>query len=339
MADPRFFVNALRSGGPDPSGFKKVSIHGPNSALANKEMLDQARWMKGANLFTPDEIHAATGWWLDHPDGVPRFELSDKDTEYTASKYVADKTLDPMTKQAVNALRVMNPFGLGALAEEYDFDPDNWEAPPSAVLKNSPMLTGYPDLNEINLKYSDLGDPRVAGYSAGGEIGMNTKSPHLFPYGGNGKATLLHELNHEIERMEGMSGGATSSLENQLADEAMLDGLIRNVFRNDPNDPDFDFDSLPEAEKVEMRNRLKMFAQDPNYLSDLNERAMDNYLATAGEAQARLVERRMDMTQEEMDADPFYKHYSADTGVPLEDMVHRPFPQTPISRALLDKSI
>ena len=51
-------------------------IGGPNAQNADLPALERAQQMKAQGL-DADTIHADTQWWLDHPDGVPRFEIDD----------------------------------------------------------------------------------------------------------------------------------------------------------------------------------------------------------------------------------------------------------------------
>mgnify|MGYP001031748360 CR=1 FL=1 len=60
---------------------------GPTARTADHQALARAREMKAAGA-SRDEIWHATGWDLDKPDGVPRFEIDDSASKLTGENYI-----------------------------------------------------------------------------------------------------------------------------------------------------------------------------------------------------------------------------------------------------------
>lgn len=191
---------------------EKGMIAGPNAANADLVALDRARGMKSAGAGA-DEIYAETGWWLDHPDGVPRFETDDSATRLLPINPEQAEWL--VRKPATSG----NEEPLGPIRNILDA-PGAYEA--------------YPDLGDIRVRglaYSDAGT-----YDPGGQLGGGKTYPEGFEIGveqvegggyktpGKTKEVALHELQHAIQEREGMSkGGSPAAAPRNLDDSQMHD--------------------------------------------------------------------------------------------------------------------
>ena len=131
--------------------------------------------------------------------------------------------------------------------------------------------------------------------------------------GEDGKSVMLHELQHAIQNREGFAeGGSPDFLSVEAANNVL------NKFNND-------FGGLPQVikNKAEMapdeyKNwAIKMYSEQlPTGMQGLK---YDQYQRLAGEAEARLVQTRMNLTPEQRRARPPWE----DLDVPEDELIYR----------------
>ncbi len=246
-------------------------IAGKKAKTADLGLLAQAEELKAAGV-PADEIYSNTKWWLDHPDGQPRFEIDDSksyiDPRVTANIEDAKRYLgkDTVTDADISAMQKLR---------------DNWTVP--EFIKHQGLLDSYPNIKNTKVEldasmgssgaYSDLYDT----------IGVSPDTNH--------RSTMLHELQHAIQGKEGYAQGGSPT----------------------------QFGSIGTINPEESANSYRQ------------------YQRLAGEAEARLVQHRMNLTPEQRMQYPFFKpHEVYGYDVPLEDQIVRFDGGTKASTGLLD---
>jgi hypothetical protein len=179
------FAMTMGAGGslvPKPGN--SLGIFGGRLAkTANLEKLAEAEKFEKAGI-NADTIWKATGWGRGK-DGKWRFEINDKD----ATLNLKHDALDPVWEKNPNYDR--NRGGYEYL--------DRWPSPTLGEAFDHPALfEAYPDLKNIQLGKETSGH---RGSYAGGTITLDDASD---------KHTLLHELQHAIQRKEDFAKGSGS---------------------------------------------------------------------------------------------------------------------------------
>lgn len=241
-----------------------------------------------------DEIWAETGWFTG-PDGKWRFEIDDSGANFTS-----------------------RPSGttLGELGN---------------VLAHPGLSAAYPDAANIGTKaeVSKVFE-NVGGYTPfenREHLGLFDLQEDIFARGKTDDAvesTLLHEAQHAIQAREGFSSGGNQSIGRELSQEPMLgeiQALQDYIFNSkraiassgDPSGP-FELELAAsiadaEAELAGIQARLGNRPRD----------AFSAYQRIAGEAEARNVEARRNMTAAERRAAPPW----ATLDVPEDELILR----------------
>ena len=165
-------------------------LAGPGAKTANPRARALAEAMKGRGL-SDEQIWEATGkqfgqpWWLGHPDQVPRFELSDEMA--MLSPYISRGEVDRWGPEA----------GIRAIGKD----------PNEAVMMHSELQSAYPEMANLTA-FGGVRSPFAAKSEPRG--GYTKRGVYLNAPVDQTRSTLLHELQHGIQRGEGM---ATATIE------------------------------------------------------------------------------------------------------------------------------
>ena len=193
-------------------------------------------------------------------------------------------------------------------------------------LGHDALFEQYPDLKYRTLRFDDLQDG-VKGYYSSRD-GAIVLSKNLF---GKDKQTLMHEIQHVIQRADGRAGGASIEYWQRRLDNG--ETFTKNMRAVEQADERYRalFDSAPEALKNKIRemNRARLSGDtdaaariadelyesayadlysdietadfDRRMLRDYDEplHASDLYRNTSGEIEARQTQERMNLTAEE----------------------------------------
>ncbi len=337
---PTGLDNLMRST-PDGRFGQGGMIGGPKAKTADIEALARAQSMK-ADGVDSDAIYADTGWWLDHPDGVPRFEIDDSGAKF---RDVDTRIQWGVTSPAYESPEARLTDALSLLDEGMS---------DSKVYK----LTGYVDRgngledfytpsrldafshDELGRHY-DLDNTRIEyGFNTGSvggsynplkddiEINTGTLTDDGISYPQpQTTSNTLHELQHAIQRRENMARGGSLELftQPQGAAKARVNFLNNELSR-----------IAKEMDEISTGYRQPKPGKEEQlrYLADEYDAAMEEklnlwdaatadpyqqYKKLAGESEARLVQDRMNMTMDERLANPFFHNYD----VPLEDQIIR----------------
>ncbi len=283
---------------------------------ADLEALGKAQEMKAEGI-DADTIYQNTKWWLDHPDGKPRFEIDDSGAGLSN-----------------NARRDIKDYGV---RREESFMP------------HDELYGAYPDAADISVMHTSRADNGSSGaYRRDDDsISLNLSQLQGDP---DLKSTNLHELQHAIQQREGMARGGSPEMfreinkqdarltQIQTAMEARfneipesLQDAARTINRGDDVSGEAmrAIQSNPQAKEA-WRNYTEAHKEYRNvssakadYLKRYNLDGVvtpyDQYQQLAGETEARLVQDRMDMPMAERLTAPFYKGYD----VPLDEQIVR----------------
>jgi hypothetical protein len=292
-----------------------LSMIGPKSKLWNKEMAKTAQKMEKGGA-KPDEIREATGM-VRGLDNQWRDELSDqfakmKNSEkanfgriHKSAKGMGDweTYIDKAEKAKYGEngpdLKKMTD---DELQEHLKFRSDKFDQFNSIeqkpvklknVLEHQDLYDAYPHLRNIEVVTHKGGGDTIGAYYPGkNKISI---SEDLTPE--EAKSTLLHELTHDIQHYEGWNHGANSRAEIKKyfdQKEQIMDQIIDLNRQMSAASKAGDMDKyhqIMEARDVLSKQHL---AIDPYKMG------MKDYLNNAGEAEARLVQARMNLPPEEL---------------------------------------
>lgn len=322
-------------------GGKRASMAGPKAKTASSKNLALAEAMEedGASR---EEIWRKTGW-IRGADGQWRFEVDDSKAEfrpngdarllgeprYRRLEELTDKWGDSFEKGG-EPLTEAEEAEMEALQEEYSDRVWEKKYELQDFLKHDELYEAYPLLRHTTLRFEKL-DPGVKGKF---DKRSNTivLSDTLF---GKGPETLLHEIQHIIQKYEGFQGGTSPEywarrdyesgdrLQERLQQE--YDDILNGLTKEEQNDYiryqeiDGELERLFYSEKpgdTEKYDRMdaehdrlyeKLYPKEWfGKLLDL-KRQMENpgevylgqYINSAGEIEARETASRRRLTAEE----------------------------------------
>lgn len=205
-----FAKNIEQSNSNKDSKNKKYLYLGTESKTANISKLNKAKEMEEDGV-SSESIRKTTGWFKSY-DGKWRYEISDKDIQYSRD---GKFTNDPQLKRK-NEL--FNKFLMGTITSEemneYSNLNSNRAVKPvflSDFVKHDKLFKSYPQLKEVTLSIdSDMADKEKGFYDNGlKEIHINSKLT-----GDEAVKTILHEVQHAVQHIEKFATGANGSNEN-----------------------------------------------------------------------------------------------------------------------------
>ena len=276
----------------------RYSFAGESAQTANKELLTQAK-SAVENGRDPEAIRQETGWFKG-ADGKWRFELDDSDINFKGTgSYMAS--------------HIKSGVKLGDL------------------IQADKLFNAYPDLKNITVKTS-----------ADGGIYYSPKTDEIFFDGGemvdNAKGSLLHEVQHAIQQREGFAqGGSPSEFRDINRTKIALDGnkdRLRTLLGNNPKEAAVysemnrllkqyqGFDNMPaeieqkydsllgEMQGAVGRDILDLDFEIRTAQMRLREGNADiltaegQYRRLAGEVEAKNVQLRLPLTEEQRKAFP-----------------------------------
>lgn len=205
-----FAKNVEQSNSNTDSKNKKYLYLGTESKTANISKLNKAKEMEEDGA-SSESIRKTTGWFKSY-DGKWRYEISDKDIQYSRD---GKFTNDPQLKRK-NEL--FNKFLMGTITSEemneYSNLNSNRAVKPvflSDFVKHDKLFKSYPQLKDVTLSIdSDMSSKEKGFYDKGiKEIHINSKLT-----GDEAVKTILHEVQHAIQHIEKFATGANGSNEN-----------------------------------------------------------------------------------------------------------------------------
>ena len=212
-----FAKNVEKSNSNTDSKDKKYLYLGTESKTAKSSNLNKAKEMEEDGE-SSESIRKTTGWFKSY-DGKWRYEISDKDIQYSRD---GKFTNDPQLKRK-NEL--FNKFLMGTITSkemnEYSNLNSNRAVKPvflSDFVKHDKLFKSYPQLKDVTLSIdSDMSGKEKGFYDNGlKEIHINSKLT-----GDEAVKTIIHEVQHAIQHIEKFATGANGSNEhyNRVAGE------------------------------------------------------------------------------------------------------------------------
>lgn len=198
----------------------KYSYSGVRAKTANRSALQKAIEMRDQNK-PNEEIRKETGWFVGM-DGKWRFEISDRDMEFSAD----------------GTLRTQSADGIKTLAD---------------FISHEKLFAAYPDLADVPVYFTDIKNGNFGFYSPGmDEIALNRE---LLSDREELLGTLMHEIQHAIQKREKFTPGASKAYWNRRMEEG--------------------FDTRTAKEKREGERLQKEYddlkASDPEFAADMEE--------------------------------------------------------------------
>ena len=273
---------------------------GRGAKTANLAELARAEEMAKAGVPDP-QIWRETGWTLDTPDRVPRFEIPDigATSQYTH----------------------LPEIGSSRISER--------------AIEHPELFGAYPDTQGITQLGLRESQPTGSMDSLGGYL--TAKAPNVEELKGVG----LHELQHAIQQREGFARGGSpemfkSSPESlqglhtyddmahaeQIINMAKQYGKTVDEFMQNP--PRWVTDKQVAIAKNFENRPAQDLQYAKNYIIEKTD-PREAYTRLAGEAEARLTQARMNMTPEQRLAQYPYdpEYFQGATGVGLKDLIVR----------------
>lgn len=263
MIGPGEIVKGIKATKDMPIG---LSMIGEGSKLWKPTMEKAALKMEKSGA-KPTEIREATGL-VRGLDGHWRDELSDQFAKMKDSGHANFGELHKASKS-------------GSTVKLKD------------VLEHQDLYDAYPHLRNIEIvTHSSSSNAKGAYYPDKNKISI---AEDLTPE--QAKSTLLHEITHDIQNFEGWNHGANSSeeIKKYALQKEKIMGQIEGINAQ-----------MKEASKAGDMDRYHelMAAREPlskQYMAiDPYEMGIKDYINNAGEAEARLVQARMDLPPEEL---------------------------------------
>jgi len=269
------------------------------TADLNKQAMAEELLNRGMDR---DTIWKETGWFKDVDDHW-KFEIDDSDAalrygETKAKvKELEDNLLSVMQKHGHDSPEFRETLDITrGLVEPMN---DKWRGilPQNVdnALKHKELIDSYPEAGSITASLDVSGGVPEGSFDPGAILLKAQGSPE------DVRSTMLHELQHSIQESEGFSKGGTGGY---LSVED-FDDVVKEF--------EGKYSMLPAVKKnkaemtpVEYREwALGMYAgMNPTGMQGI---AYDRYKRLAGEAEARNVQTRLDMTPEERAATPPWK--------------------------------
>jgi len=247
---------------------------GRRSARAKGEPLRQAQAMKEAGE-SRDKIWSETGWWEIVP-GQWAYEIDDS--------RVGVKT--GWTRKA------SYPY-------EHDGGPRLNE-----VLDAPDIFQAYPFLldTRVHLGTHDAPDTGALYDSENNRVILGREFENISLKSDAFKSALLHEVQHAVQGHEGFARGGRPSVVH--ADVVLRDDSQYQQFQNQADDLAFDGHDWNSPEMLRLRQERDDYVKSKMMDRFGEDFGMGFYRSLTGEAEARMVQKRMDMTPEQRKAEP-----------------------------------
>ena len=260
----RLYAKALRETTVESGRGTQMLFAGKNARTANMQTLNRARALEASGVKAED-ILRETGWFRGM-DGKWRFEIDDSAMEYRANgdarllEEGGYRRLDELTEKWVrNAEGRGDPLTADELAESEQLESEYFDRvwaekyELADFLRHSGLFEAYPKLRHTSLVFERT-DPGINGYYNAGTdtIVLNDKLR------GAPESTLVHEIQHVIQRAEGFARGSTP--EYWAARDYETGEITRSLDR--------DYDQVLRSLDSETRNKYLRY-------QELN-RAMEN---------------------------------------------------------------
>ena len=234
----------------------KNMFAGVNSETRNTSELEKANRMADIGKASSEEIRQTTGWFKGY-DGKWRYEISDRDMKFSKNGLNPDiiefKTLESkMIDGTITAEEIERAKTLSKLVKGVR-KPDTL----AQVLEHSALFKAYPELKDVNIRFADLPKNEKGNYNySKNTITLSSKNSQQ-----QNEKTILHEVQHIIQVIEGFAQGASVEYWKQKLDKG--DGPFRNAaeIKRKIKEADKIFEELPSEAKRILKT-MKQYDED-----------------------------------------------------------------------------
>lgn len=272
-------------GGVD-TGAAKAIFAGVNAKTADKAALATAEKMTAAGA-DPRAIWKETGW-MKGGDGKWRFEIDDSKAMF-------------------------NPSGVGSSKKENDIlvGAPGVNFGPAIGLLEHPILEnsygkGLVQNSFVGNKNTMFGDGVQGAYdSAAGSITINAPAKAA-----DARSTMLHELQHAVQQREGFAKGGSPGDRLEISSQTELEKINKELQKLARQEFKLGY-RTPETQSKFLELKQKQI--------DLQIPPYEAYKRLAGEAEARAVQQRMNLTPDQRRATFPLDSYD----VPIDQLIYR----------------
>ncbi len=281
-----------------PSTKRLFSFTGENAKNVALNALEEAQELLMQRKASMEEIRKKTGWFLGR-DLKWRYEISDADAIVDISKLQSeylDKKIAERPKEKIyktikkkgGQIRLSGKYKLG------DF------------LKHDKLFAAYPQLKDYPVEFGNYNFSGV--YSNGNFAFSNnlTDKEYLAEF----RSVIMHEVAHAIQDIEGFDRGGTpeqfstlEELHNELNDKISKLNDVE-VILSDAKELGYSNSTLYEGKKIsEYKSDLSKLKSDISELKkEISEyrEPKERYKDLGGEKEARNVQKRSMLTEEEL---------------------------------------
>lgn len=211
----KLYAKALREATAESGRSTQMLFAGGNARTANTQALARAEALEAGGM-TPENIRRETGWFRGM-DGKWRFEIDDSGMEYRrdgdarlmeesgyrrlqelTDKWArnAEKQGEPLTaEELAESNRLENAYSDRVWSEKYEL---------ADFLRHSDLYDAYPQLQHTSVVFKEM-QPGVNGYYDKAMDAVVLSKDLM----GSPERTLLHEIQHVIQSLEGFTSGAS----------------------------------------------------------------------------------------------------------------------------------
>jgi len=265
---------------------------GPTSKTWNQVAANKALEMEKSGA-KPEEIWAATGTFRG-PEGKLRQEISDANSMPGHKLYSWGEATDLQRGNSTVVRR-------------------------QKALLHPELSAAYPDTKNIGVF---LKPGRKGGYY---ETERDNIGVPISENGAVNRSTMLHELQHAVQQREGFAGGGDpqtmiltlEEIAKQKREQAQE--MFRMSSANDPLDPTKIVKPGARKKGLKLEKEARELDEKALLAYHSEQAKFDLYQRLAGEAEARAVQTRMNMTSQERMATFPYQSYD----VPLNQLIVR----------------
>lgn len=242
----RALMEAKRNG---TTGERAFMFAGENANTANKLTLANAKAMLDSGA-DPETVRKETGWFKGY-DGKWRFEIDDSDVEVAFNgKFSRDPDIRRYAELTEKVYFLAN-----ATAEEQselvalDKKIGNKDISPNKLgdmIIHPKLFAAYPELADIEVYFAEIDTDKASYHPGFKEIAM---SKHLKRNPAKFKKTLLHEVQHAVQDIEGLASGSNLDMFNNTAERSAYEQYYNTAGEIEARDTAERRDLNPEQRK------------------------------------------------------------------------------------------
>lgn len=322
---------------------KKFSFAGENSKTADKGALARAMVMKNQGADN-ETIRKETGWFQGM-EGKWRYEIDDSQMKYHRAgdaqftqmheDYARHQELYQMylygdiSQQEIDELERLDEIW-GRERGRLNRRVENGDAQLQNIIRHDALFEAYPELRGMKVRFENMDTRDLGSYYPRNNLIVLNSSLRGAP-----QETLLHEIQHAIQKAEGFAQGSNPSYwDKQVRDGKKVETAgVREAerrvreFENDPQNADIvdlvrqirdaaeyeDYGTMDDLEnQIEELGLSEKYQQYDDLLMEMysqwsrayNMVPSELYRNTAGEIEARNVSGRRNLTAEERKKTP-----------------------------------